>query len=85
MSSWFDMPYKLTPEQKESFERDGFLMLPDVLEPSQVKDLQDWTVEVKTWPNRPGQHMPYEEIRSDGSTGLCRTESEFPQRRQGCV
>lgn len=72
----FDTPYNLTAEQRQSFERDGFLMLSDVLTPVQVTNLQAWTAEVKGWPNRKGEHMPYEEVRADGSTGLCRTESE---------
>ena len=71
-----DTPYKLTPEQKESFERDGFLHLPDVLSADQVKSLQQWSKEVHDWPSRPGEHMPYDEVRADGTTGLCRTESE---------
>jgi hypothetical protein len=74
----FNSTYSLTDAQKESFDRDGFLLLDDILTPSQVSDLQTWTAEVKGWPNRRGEHMPYEEIRADGSTGLCRTESTYP-------
>lgn len=74
-----DTPYNLTQEQKESFERDGFLHLPDVLSSDQVKSLQEWSKEVHDWPSRPGQHMPYDEVRADGTTGLCRTESELDQ------
>jgi hypothetical protein len=73
----FNNTYSLTDTQRASFDRDGFLLLDDILTPSQVSDLQSWTAEVKGWPNRRGEHMPYEEIRSDGSTGLCRTESEY--------
>lgn len=72
----FDTKYTLTTEQLTSFDKDGFLLLPDVLEKNQVTDLQSWTAEVKGWPNKPGHHMPYEEKRADGTTGLCRTESE---------
>jgi hypothetical protein len=73
----FNSIYNLTETQKVSFDRDGFLLLDDILSPSQVSDLQTWTAEVKGWPNRRGEHMPYEEIRADGSTGLCRTESRY--------
>jgi hypothetical protein len=73
----FNSIYTLTATQKESFDRNGFLLLDDILTPSQVSDLQTWTAEVKSWPNRKGEHMPYEEIRADGSTGLCRTESTY--------
>lgn len=71
------MSYTLTPKQLESFEQDGFLLLDDLFTPDQTKDIQSWTAEVKAWPNRPGQHMPYDEERADGTTGLCRTESEL--------
>jgi len=73
----FNSTYSLSEAQKVAFNRDGFLLLDDILTPSQVSDLQTWTAEVKGWPNRKGEHMPYEEIRADGSTGLCRTESTY--------
>jgi len=73
----FNSTYSLTGAQKVAFDRDGFLLLDDILTPSQITDLQTWTSEVKGWPNRKGEHMPYEEIRADGSTGLCRTESMY--------
>jgi len=73
----FNSTYSLGEAQKVAFNRDGFLLLDDILTPSQVSDLQTWTAEVKGWPNRKGEHMPYEEIRADGSTGLCRTESTY--------
>jgi hypothetical protein len=72
----FDKKYYLYSEQLESFEKNGYLMLPDVLTPFEVEEMQQWAAEVKGWPNRPGEHMPYEEVRADGTTGLCRTESE---------
>lgn len=68
----FDSPYPLTPDQVDSFHTNGFLALTDLLSAPQVASLQAWTAEVKGWPNRPGQHMPYEEKRADGTTGLCR-------------
>ena len=76
IDSAFDTTYSLTEAQKGSFDRDGFLLLDDILSSSQISDLQAWTAEVKGWPNRRGEHMPYEEVRADGTTGLCRTESE---------
>lgn len=76
IDSAFDSTYSLTEAQKTSFDREGFLLLDDILTSSQISDLQSWTAEVKGWPNRRGEHMPYEEVRADGTTGLCRTESE---------
>jgi hypothetical protein len=72
MMNTTDIPYHLTPEQEVSFHCDGFLLLSDVMTHSEVDDLQRWTAEVKGWPNRKGEHMPYEETRADGTTGLCR-------------
>jgi len=71
----FDVPYPLSAEQVDSFQKDGFLVLTDVLTPSDVEDLKGWAEEVRTWPNRPGEHMPYLEARADGTMGLCRTEN----------
>lgn len=72
----FDKTYPLTPAQEASFAADGFLILSDVLNPAEVTDLQAWAREVHAWPSRKGEHMPYTEVRADGSVGLCRTESE---------
>lgn len=72
----FDSMYSLSPAQVDSFHTNGFLLLEDALDSSTVHDIKQWTSEVKEWPDRPGQHMPYQEERSDGTTGLCRTESE---------
>lgn len=74
-----NLPYDLSPAQKASFDKDGFLLIPDLLNPDEVSALQSYTAEVKSWPARPGQHMPYEETRADGTTGLCRTESRSPR------
>jgi hypothetical protein len=71
-----NIPYPLSPTQVESFHRDGYLLIADALSPSDIQDIQAWSAEVKAWPNRVGEHMPYEEKRADGSTGLCRTESK---------
>jgi hypothetical protein len=68
--------YHITPEQVESFQKDGYLLLDDLLDGPSTKEVVKWTAEVKSWPNIPGQHMPYEEERADGATGLCRTESK---------
>ena len=67
--------YQITPEQVKSFQKDGYLLLDDLLDGPSVEEVVRWTAEVKSWPNRPGQHMPYEEERADGTVGLCRTES----------
>ena len=72
VTSFYDLPYSLTTEQANSFERDGFLVIPDVLSPSDIGETQRWAAEVKDWPDKPGEHMPYLEKRLDGSMGHCR-------------
>ena len=71
----FDLPYQLSAEQKTAFERDGFLVLSDVLNTDDTTAVQAWASEVKAWPNIKGEHMHYEEVRGDGSIGHFRTES----------
>ena len=72
-----DETYHLTPDQIQSFEKNGYLLLDDLLDQKSVEDVVEWTAEVKGWPNRRGEHMPYEEERADGTIGLCRTESRI--------
>lgn len=72
-----DHSYSLSSDQVESFEKDGFLIIEDMFDPATIEQITRWTAEVKAWPSRPGQHMPYEEERADGTIGLCRTESEL--------
>lgn len=71
-------PYQLAPDQVKSFKTDGYLLVDDLLDRASIQHVVDWTAQVKSWPNRPGEHMPYEEERADGTVGLCRTESESP-------
>ena len=63
------------PAQIESNHQDGFLVVHDVLHSSEVAALQRWTAEVKAWPNKSGEHMPYEEKRSDGDYGIVQVSS----------
>lgn len=67
-----DRPYDLTPEQRQFFDTNGYLMLPDLLQAEEVKELQQWAQDTKDWPNKAGEHMPYLETKADGSQGLCR-------------
>ena len=77
MSPNVQSAYNLTPDRIEAFHRDGYMLIDDLFDKAQTEDIQEWTAEVKSWPNVPEKHMPYEEERADGSTGLCRTESEL--------
>ncbi|KAF9268573.1 hypothetical protein L218DRAFT_940468 [Marasmius fiardii PR-910] len=71
----------ISPQQKESFEKDGFLVLPAVSE-GISKDIVEWTYEVKNLPHRSDAWMHYEEISSQGFRTLTRTEN-FANFHQG--
>lgn len=68
-------PYTLSEEQLASFDRDGFLILRDLLDEPTTKEIQQWSQNVHDWPYEPGKWMPYEEQREDGTRVLCRTEN----------
>lgn len=74
--------YELGGEQLKEFERDGFLVLRDLLDEDTKGKIQAWSKEVHDRPYEPGKHMPYEEQLSDGSRVLCRTEN-FADFHQG--
>lgn len=71
----------ITAQQKESFDRDGFLVLPAVSEEIS-KNIVQWTYEVKNLPHRPDAWMHYDEISSKGERTLTRTEN-FANFHQG--
>lgn len=55
------MAGKLPQEQIQFFKEHGYLILNDVLSPSEVKDLQIWAQEVHDWPIAPDvAYMPYQ-------------------------
>ncbi|KAF1980976.1 PhyH-domain-containing protein [Aulographum hederae CBS 113979] len=66
----------LTEEQASSFNKNGYLILRNILTPSQTALLQRWAQEVHDWPTTTSSPwMPYEEINSAGKHVLCRTEN----------
>jgi 2-aminoethylphosphonate dioxygenase len=55
------MSYLVSEEQRQGFANDGFLVLRDVLSPTEVEDLRLWAQEVHDWPiNDNVPYMPYE-------------------------
>ena len=55
------MAVHLTQAQISSFEDHGYIVLRDVLNPAEVKDLQSWAQEVHDWPvDKDVPYMPYE-------------------------
>ena len=69
----------LTPEQLEAYNRDGYILIKDVL-PKQYKDnIQKWVKELEDLPETPGKWMKYFELdRVSNSRLLCRIENFLP-------
>ncbi|QIX00973.1 hypothetical protein AMS68_006490 [Peltaster fructicola] len=70
------MALKLSAKQIERFDVDGFLILRQeehrLIEPSL---LQAWTTEVKSLPRLCNKWMPYDELTSNGTRQIMRTEN----------
>lgn len=75
MSTGLTQPYELSEDQLASYERDGFLILRDLLDQPMTEEIQAWSKAVHDAPYEPGKWMPYEEQREDGTRVLCRTEN----------
>lgn len=51
----------VTDDQISFFKKNGYLIVRDLLQPEQVKDLQSWAEEVRNWkPTEDSEFMPYE-------------------------
>ncbi|KAF5981515.1 epoxidase subunit A [Fusarium bulbicola] len=67
---------EVTDDQISFFKKNGYLIVRDLLQSEQVKDLQSWAEEVRNWkPTEDSEFMPYEEVNDKGQTVLCRTEN----------
>lgn len=51
----------LTPEQIDSFKRDGFLVVRRLFDAAEMRDIDAWTDTVLGWREEPGRHMVYYE------------------------
>ena len=69
--------YDLSFAQKASFAENGYLILSDVLSPTEIISLKIWAQEIHDLPRTPDcPYLPYEEInRLTGERVLCRTEN----------
>jgi hypothetical protein len=66
----------ISTTEKQSFERNGYLIIHDLLTEDETENLQRWAQEVHDWPNdESSPWMPYAEINVAGETVLCRTEN----------
>jgi 2-aminoethylphosphonate dioxygenase len=69
----------LHPEQVAQFHRDGYLLVPGMYSPEEIRRISDWTDEVAGFPEEPGKTMMYfERSQGDGSRILCRIENFVP-------
>ena len=75
MSSNPNESYTISPGQMQSYQRDGYLILNDVLSAQAGEQLQAWSGQVHGWPDVPDRHMAYTETLKDGTIGTCRTEN----------
>ena len=60
------MGNSVDPGQHEAFARDGYLMVPGMLDRQAVAELDRWTDELVAMPETPGRHMVYYEDHVDG-------------------
>ena len=69
----------LTKEQVQTYEEDGYLVVPNVLPLNISENLQKWSTELENLPETPGKWMKYFEIdNSNGKKLLCRIENFLP-------
>ncbi|KAJ5912587.1 hypothetical protein N7504_001470 [Penicillium tannophilum] len=68
--------YPLTPEQLQSFQENGYLLVRGFFSEPEAKTLQQWAQEVHDLPRTADvPWMPYEEVNGKGDRVLCRTEN----------
>jgi len=66
----------LSERERQAFEKDGYLVLREVLSARQAFDLKRWVEQVHDWPvDDSSTFMPYAEINAKGEQVLSRTEN----------
>ncbi|KAI8325292.1 PhyH-domain-containing protein [Martensiomyces pterosporus] len=71
--------YALSQEQIDSYHRDGFLKVTDLLSLEETDKLIAEVRKVQSWPDTPGKWMNYYELNTKtNTTQLCRTENFTP-------
>ena len=69
----------LTKDQVNTYEEEGYLLVPRILTFSISENLQRWSSELEALPETPGKWMKYFEVdRKTGNRLLCRIENFLP-------
>ena len=70
----------LTPEQIETFHRDGFVYAPSFFNVEEIRRITAWIDEITTWPEEVGRHMVYYEdsLTDPGTRVVQRIEDVTP-------
>lgn len=70
----------ITDEQKEAFERDGYLVLRQAFDADEMALIDAWTDEVLTLPEESGKHWVFHEesLKGDGADLINRIENLAP-------
>ena len=62
------MAKSVSKEELDSFHKDGYLIIRDLMTPAQTQSLRIWAQQVHDWvPTPDSQFMPYEVLTSIGS------------------
>lgn len=69
------MHYQLSKDQKEYWQKHGFIVLPDFLSTPIRNSLGQWCDELTAWPETPGKWMQYFEKNQRAERQLCRIEN----------
>mmetsp|Transcript_10985 Transcript_10985/g.13297 ORF Transcript_10985/g.13297 Transcript_10985/m.13297 type:complete len:471 (+) Transcript_10985:302-1714(+) len=81
--------YKLSKQQLDSWDKNGYLLLKDLLSAELKEKVINWVSDIQQWPETPGKHMCYYEKsdkeckdNDDDCLMLCRTENFIPYHEQ---
>ncbi|MFT5686385.1 MAG: putative HD phosphohydrolase [Myxococcota bacterium] len=71
----------LTPQQRRSWTDNGFVVIPGALIAEQTRRIRQWSEEIASWPETPGQWMKWFESTESDPKLLCRLENFVPYHR----
>src|SRR5690349_20284586 len=69
------MNYELNAEQRQSWEKNGYVVLRDFFAADIKQNLAHWCDELTALPETPGKWMKYFERNAEGDRQLCRVEN----------